>query len=233
MQNVITDLTGVLELLKPDLGVERPSVIFFDAVGTIFGVRDGVGVQYAKCADRAGVTISAVALNSAFYKAFKAAGPSVFPLASADMILKLEFEWWRSVVFNTFNSVGIVNQFESFDRFFEDVFQYFATAEPWIVYPETIAVLESLQSLGIPIGIVSNFDSRLHSVLRSLSLTQYFQSVTISTEVGSAKPNGKIFTIALEKYACEARQAWHVGDSLKDDYEAATAMGLRGIWVDR
>ena len=233
MRTIITDLTGVLELLKPDLGVEKPSVIFFDAVGTIFGVRDGVGMQYAKCADRAGVTISAEALNSAFYRAFKAAGPSVFPLASADMISKLEFEWWRSVVFNTFNSVGVVNQFESFDRFFEDLFQYFATAEPWIVYPETIAVLESLQSLDVPIGIVSNFDSRLHSVLRSLSLTQYFQSVTLSTEVGSAKPNGKIFTIALAKHACEARQAWHVGDSLKDDYEAAIAMGLRGIWVDR
>ena len=234
----IRDLTGVLGLLKPDLGdenldIERPSVIFFDAVGTVFGVRDGVGAQYAKCADRAGVNASAAALDSAFYESFKAAGSSVFPLASIDMIPKLEFEWWRSVVFDTFNSVGVVNQFESFDGFFEDVFQYFATAEPWVVYPETIAVLESLQALGIPIGIVSNFDSRLYSVLRSLLLDQYFQSVTISTEVGSAKPNGKIFTVALAKHACEAHQAWHIGDSFKDDYEAATAMGLRGIWVDR
>ncbi len=232
------DLTGVVELLKLDLdgenlGVEKPSVIFFDAVGTVFGVRDGVGAQYAKCADRVGVNVSAAALDSAFYKAFKTAGSSVFPLASIDRIPKLEFEWWRSVVFETFNSVGVVNQFESFDRFFEDVFQYFATAEPWVLYPETVAVLESLQTFGIPIGIVSNFDSRLHSVLRSLSLDQYFQSVTISTEVGSAKPNGKIFTVALAKHACDAHQAWHVGDSLKDDYEAATAMGLRGIWVDR
>ena len=233
MQTIVTDLTGVLELLKPDLGVEKPSVIFFDAVGTVFGVQEGVGMQYAQCADRVGVIVSAAALESAFYAAFKAAGPSVFPLASGDMIPKLESEWWRSVVFDTFNSVGVVNQFESFDRFFEDVFQYFATAEPWIVYPETIAVLGSLQSLGIPIGIVSNFDSRLHSVLRSLSLTQYFQSVTISTEVGSAKPSGKIFTTALSKHACEASQAWHVGDSFKDDFEAAIAMGLRGIWVDR
>lgn len=233
MQNRMTNLTGVLELLNLDLGVKRPSVIFFDAVGTVFGVRDGVGAQYAKYADRAGVNVSAAALDSAFYGAFKAAGPSVFPLASANIIPQLEFEWWRSVVFETFDRVGVVNQFESFDRFFEDVFQYFATAEPWVVYPETVAVLESLQTLGIPIGIVSNFDSRLYSVLRCLSLTQYFQSVTISTEVGSAKPNGKIFTIALAKHECEAHQAWHVGDSFKDDYESATAMGLRGIWVDR
>ena len=229
----MTNLTGILELLKPDLGVEKPSVIFFDAVGTIFGVRDGVGVQYAKCADRIGINVNAAALESAFHRAFKAAGPSVFPLASADMIPKLEFDWWRSIVFETFDHVGVMNQFESFDQFFEDVFQYFATAEPWIVYPETVVVLESLQRLGIPTSIVSNFDSRLHSVLRSLSLDQYFQSVTISTEAGSAKPNGKIFTIALAKHAYKAHQAWHVGDSFKDDYEAAIAMGLRGIWVDR
>ena len=233
MQDVMKDLTGVLELLKPNLGIDRPSVIFFDAVGTVFGVQDGVGAQYAKCADRFGVTVSAAVLEPAFYAAFKAAGPSVFPLASADTVPKLEFEWWRSVVFDTFDRVDVVNQFKSFDEFFKDVFQYFATAEPWVVYPETIAVLQSLQTLGISIGMVSNFDSRLHSVLRSLSLDHYFQSVTISTEVGNAKPNGKIFTIALAKHGCEAHQAWHVGDSFKDDYESAIAMGLRGIWVDR
>ena len=253
MQDVIKDLTGVLDLLCVGLGpqssdiqssdiqnsdiqnsdIQRPLVIFFDAVGTVFGVRDGVGVQYAKCADRVGVTVSAASLESAFYDSFKAAGPSVFPLASADLIPRLEFEWWRSVVFETFDRVGVMNQFESFNDFFEDLFQYFATAEPWIVYPETVAVLESLQTLGLSIGMVSNFDSRLHSVLRSLSLDHYFQSVTISTEVGSAKPNGKIFTIALSKHSCEAHQAWHVGDSFKDDYTSAIAMGLRGVWVDR
>ena len=178
MQVVIKDLSGVLDLLSVDLdsqnsgvqnsGTKRPLVIFFDAVGTIFGVRDGVGVQYAKCADRVGVSVNAAALESAFYDAFKAAGPSVFPLASADMIPKLEFKWWRSVVFETFDRVGVMNQFESFDEFFKYIFQYFATAEPWVVYPETVAVLESLQTLGLSIGMVSNFDSRLHSVLRSL-----------------------------------------------------------------
>ena len=91
MQDVIKDLTGVLDLLNVSVspqnsGVQRPLVIFFDAVGTVFGVRDGVGVQYANCADRVGVTVSAAALESAFYDAFKAAGPSVFPLASADLI---------------------------------------------------------------------------------------------------------------------------------------------------
>ena len=238
MQDVIKNLTGVLDLLSVGVGpqnsgTKRPLVIFFDAVGTAFGVRDGVGVQYAKRADRVGVTVSAAVLESVFYDTFKAAGSSVFPLASADVIPKLEFEWWRSVVFDTFDRVGVINQFESFDEFFEDLFQYFETAEPWVIYPETIVVLESLKTLGISIGMISNFDSRLHSVLRSLSLDHYFQSVTISTEVGCAKPNGKIFTIALSKHNCEAHQAWHVGDSFKDDYTSATAMGLRGIWVDR
>ncbi len=228
MTNVLTDLSGVLDLLN-----DRPTVIFFDAVGTLFGVRDGVGAQYAIVADRFGVTVAADALDTAFYVVFKKAGSPAFPGASPEAIPQLEFDWWRSVVVETFQLAGVLDQFVEFDRFFDAVFQYFATDVPWVVYPETRAVLNALQTVGIPLGLLSNFDSRIYAVLRSLELDSYFQSVTISTEVGAAKPSPAMFHCAIAKHGCEASQAWHVGDSRTEDFEAAIAAGLRGIWVDR
>jgi putative hydrolase of the HAD superfamily len=227
-------LEDLKDLIRGDDGLQptaghRPRVVFFDAVGTLFGVEHSVGRQYAKVAARHGVVAVAADLDLAFYAAFKQAGSPAFPNAEPHQIPQLEYDWWKEITRSSFATIT----FADFDTFFADLFAYFASAEPWFLYPETIETLKFFNQINIPIGIVSNFDSRLYSVLRSLSLDQYFQSVTISTEVGSAKPDGKIFTIALAKQGCEASQAWHVGDSRKEDYEAATAMGLRGILVDR
>ncbi len=208
---------------------DRPRVVFFDAVGTLFGVERSVGAQYAKVARRHGVEARAEDLDLAFYTAFKQAGSPAFPTAASHEIPQLEYDWWKAITRSSFVNI----EFADFDAFFADLFAYFASAEPWFLYPETIATLAFFNQAKIPIGIASNFDSRLYSVLRSLSLDHYFQSVTISTEVGSAKPDGKIFTVALSKHDCKAHQAWHVGDSRKEDYVAAIAMGLRGILVDR
>ncbi|MEY3221157.1 MAG: hypothetical protein RLZZ203_13, partial [Cyanobacteriota bacterium] len=77
------------------------------------------------------------------------------------------------------------------------------------------------------------FDSRLYLVLQGLGLKEYFTSVTISTHCRVAKPDPEIFKIALNKHKCLPEEAWHIGDSIKEDYEAAKAVGMRGIWINR
>ena len=108
-----------------------------------------------------------------------------------------------------------------------------ATSQPWLLYPEVRPTLERCQAAGIELGVVSNFDSRLHLVLKDLQLANFFTSVTISTEVGAAKPDPKIFAVALAKHSCTPQDAWHIGDSRGDDYEGANAAGLRGYWLTR
>ena len=62
-----------------------------------------------------------------------------------------------------------VGMFEGFDEFFEEVFARFAQAESWRLFPETLDVLKALKACrGYELGIISNFDSRLFSVLRGL-----------------------------------------------------------------
>lgn len=211
----------------------QPKVIFLDAVGTLFGVRGSVGEVYRQLAQKFGVAIAADVLDQAFGASFRGATPMAFPGVARIDIPQQEFDWWEAIARQTFDQAGVLDQFADFSGFFQDLYAHFATADPWFVYPDVWPTLLYWQHQGIQLGILSNFDSRLYPVLDHLNLSQFFQSVTISTEVGAAKPHRDIFAIALHKHNCQPHQAWHIGDSLKQDYEGAKAAGLRGIWLKR
>ncbi|MEL6136204.1 MAG: HAD-IA family hydrolase [Cyanobacteria bacterium J06628_6] len=213
--------------------MSQPAVIFLDAVGTLFGVRNSVGHVYGELAQQAGVETDTETLDKAFYRSFKSAPRMAFPDAPATDIPHLEYLWWKAVAADTFKRAEALDQFADFDTFFSDVYQHFTTAAPWVVYPDTVASLVRWQHLGISLGVISNFDSRLYTVLEALSLKPYFESVTISTEVGAAKPDPRIFEAALKKHGCEASQAWHVGDSKAEDFEGAQSVGIKPVLVQR
>lgn len=213
--------------------MKRPHVVFFDAVGTLFGVRGSVGQVYREIARQHGVEVDATVIDRAFYEAFKASPPCTFPNVDVLEIPQLEQQWWNTIAQQTFDRAEVLDKFEDFSSFFSDLYFHFETAKPWMIYPDTLPTLQKLRSLSIPLGILSNFDSRLYKVLRALDLADYFESVTISTEAGVAKPDPKIFSIALAKHQCDPENAWHIGDSVQEDYEAANAAGLRGVLLDR
>jgi putative hydrolase of the HAD superfamily len=208
-------------------------IIFLDAAGTLFDVRGSVGEAYQKLAKSFGVTVSSEELNTAFFQSFASASPMAFPGIEAAKIPQLELEWWQTVSAKAFQIVGVYQQFSDFPQFFAELYAHFATAEPWFVYPDVLPALNRWQEQGIELAVVSNFDSRLYAVLKALNLAEYFTSVTISTEVGAAKPESQIFTTALQKHNCIAENVLHIGDSLKADYCGAKNAGLNAIWLNR
>ncbi|HBB33673.1 MAG TPA: hydrolase [Cyanobacteria bacterium UBA8803] len=213
--------------------MQHPKVILLDAVGTLFGVRGSVGEVYSAIAQRFGVSASATLLDEAFFQAFATAEPPVFPETDPEEIPQCEFEWWRVITLRTFQNVGLLERFADFTDFFDQLYNHFATAEPWFVYPDVLPALEAWRRIGIQLGVLSNFDSRLYLVLKALKLEEFFTSVTISTQVGVAKPDPQIFGIALEKHHCDAREVWYIGDSLTEDYQGANSAGLRAILLKR
>ncbi|MBD0307002.1 MAG: HAD-IA family hydrolase [Microcoleus sp. T1-bin1] len=208
-------------------------VIFLDAAGTLFDVRGSVGEVYGKFARSWGITVSNEDLNTAFFQSFASASPMAFPGIEAAKIPQLEFEWWQAVAAKAFQIAGVFNQFSDFAKFFAELYAHFATAEPWFVYPDVLPALNKWQQQGIELAVVSNFDSRIYAVLKALNLAEYFTSVTISTEVGAAKPDSQIFTAALQKHNGIAENVLHIGDSFKADYCGAKAAGLKAIWLNR
>lgn len=220
-------------LLEIPPSLPLPQVIFLDAVGTLFGVRDSVGQVYSEMASKHGVSCAPELLNKYFYAAFKNAPPCIFPNLSAADIPAAEYQWWREINRQTFAAAGVWDRFEDFEAFFQELYGYFATPATWTIYPDTIAALTNWQRAGVTLGVLSNFDSRLYTVLKVLDLHQYFSTITISTEVSAAKPQAAIFTAALSKHQCPATSAWHIGDSLEEDYLGAGSIGMQAIWLNR
>ncbi|HEY7531848.1 MAG TPA: HAD-IA family hydrolase, partial [Nitrospiraceae bacterium] len=165
-----------------------------------------------------------------FRRSFREAPPPVFADMAPTKLKQCERLWWFDLVHNVFYRVGM---FEQFDQFFDEVFQVFENSSSWLLFPETLSVLTRLRQHGFELGIVSNFDSRLFTVLRGLGIEQLLDTVTISSLAQAAKPAPKIFQVALEKHAAEPREAVHVGDSLRDDVEGAAKAGLTGVLLDR
>ncbi len=211
----------------------RHHVIFFDAAETLFHVKGSVADIYLQRAVRHGFKEgpgSLAAIKQAFGRAFQEAPPPVFAATDPAAIKQCERLWWFDVVHNVFYRVGM---FERFDEFFDEVFQVFEEPATWALYPETKAVLSGLKAEGFELGIISNFDSRLFTVLRGLGIDRLFDTVTISSLAHAAKPAPRIFELALEKHAADPAEAVHVGDSFRDDVQGAANAGLTGILLDR
>ena len=211
-----------------------PQVIFLDAMGTLFDVRGSVGEIYRAIASKYGVVTNASSIDRAFVHSFKNSPPLAFESThTTKELTQQEFLWWKDVVKTTFTQLEILDKFTDFSAFFSELYQHFSTHKPWYIYADVIPSLENWQHQGIQLGIISNFDSRLYKILKSLDLNHFFDSITISSEAGVAKPNPKIFRLALQKHNCISRQAWHIGDSFKEDYEGAKKLGIRAFWLNR
>ena len=207
--------------------------IFLDAGGTLIKVKGTVGDVYATTAKRHGLTIEPGSINSAFRHAFAQAPPLAFPGTPNEQLIKKEKAWWMGVVKDAFSAIGIDHADERFPLLFQDLFRAFEGSDEWELYPEVIDVLEEFSKREIPLGIISNFDSRLTQICEDLHIAHFFTSMTISSREGAAKPDAAIFEQALAKHDIEPHQAIHVGDSLRDDVEGGSKVGLHTVHLDR
>lgn len=214
-------------------GKSTIQVVFFDAADTLFHVQGSVADIYLTHAVQFGFQEQADSLaliKQAFGRAFRDAPPPIFAVTEPAQLKHSERLWWFDIVHNVFYRVGM---FERFDDFFERVFEVFEDSSSWRLFPETASILARLKSQGFELGIISNFDTRLFSILRGLGIADAFDTVTISSLAQAAKPAPKIFQLALEKHAVNPHEALHVGDSLRDDAEGAVGAGLRALLLDR
>jgi putative hydrolase of the HAD superfamily len=196
-------------------------VVLFDAAETLFTTRGTVGEIYGEVARNYGSTASPEEIQAAFVRQFRHSGP---------LTTDNEKLWWKDVVFRVFNEVGMVSDF---DRFFDKVYEQFRDSRGWRLFPETFDVLRELKRLQYKLGIISNFDSRIYSVLESLKIVSYFDSITISSQTGYAKPDPEIFEAAIRAAGVPANRILFVGDNLTDDVQAGAAAGMNTVLIDR
>ena len=99
-----------------------------------------------------------------------------------------------------------------------------------VLYPDTKELLQRL-SQKYKIGIIANQDFGTEQRLTDFNVHQYINLVIASAEEGVAKPDLRIFQIALARADCKPEEAVMVGDRIDNDIIPANKIGMTTMWI--
>ena len=223
-----------MEIISDQLAVpaETPvRAVLFDAGGTLIEPLEPIGETYARLAAEFGIESDPSQLQDKFQRFFQLQPPLAFsPDLPFDETVRLETDWWRKLVSNVFAYEG---QAQRFDHFFAKLYLHFSEAKSWRVIDGVEQALHTLTKRGFKLGIVSNFDTRLYSLLAGCGLIDYFDIIHLSSMLGTAKPDPEIFLASSQALSLQPAAVVHVGDSWREDIEGAIGAGMRAVLLDR
>lgn len=98
--------------------------------------------------------------------------------------------------------------------------------------PGARAVLEKLRAAGRRLAVVSNAEGNVERDLLEAGFGGLLETVVDSHRVGVAKPDPRIFDIALGRLGVEADRCLYVGDVPAFDVAGALAAGIPPVLVD-
>jgi putative hydrolase of the HAD superfamily len=200
--------------------------VFFDVVGTVLFPNPGAPIIYAEAARRGGLDLSITDVRVRFIQAYniqeeidRAAGW----VTSEDR----EERRWRSIVAATLRGVSDP------EACFSELYAHFANPTSWRVGDDIGHVIAALIERGIVVGLGSNYDSRLWSVLEGFpELASLRERTIISSVVEYRKPAVEFFQNVVRVADCEPSEVLFVGDDLANDYSGAIAAGLDARLLD-
>lgn len=197
---------------------------YFDAVGTVIHPARGAPALYAEAARRYGLAVEPADVLPRFVEAYRAHEA----LDSADgwrTDEAREVARWRAIVAHALPG--------SPEECFRDLYGHFATPDAWVCPPDAAATFERLHARGLTLGLASNYDARLLSVVAGRpELTRLAGRVLVSAALGVRKPGLAFFDAVVASAGCAAGEVLFVGDDFDNDYAGATAAGLVAVLLD-
>jgi putative hydrolase of the HAD superfamily len=199
--------------------------VVFDAVGTVIQPQPPAPVVYAEAGRRFGSSRVAAEIRQRFLAAFEREEKIDYAngLRTSE---GRELERWRCIVTEVLDDVA------DKEGCFREVFEHFSRPEAWRCAPGTAATIENLARHGYALGMASNYDRRLRSVVAGLDALRPLQHLIISSEVGWRKPAPQFFLALCQAFNLPAQTILYVGDDPTNDYEGARAAGLRMVLFD-
>ncbi|XP_024519441.1 haloacid dehalogenase-like hydrolase domain-containing protein 3 isoform X2 [Selaginella moellendorffii] len=205
--------------------------LLVDVGGTLLETSQPVPQVYASFGSKYGIQADADAIKKGFKKAFSEPWPER---------LRYEGDGRRFWKYAVATATGCDN-----DDYFEELYQYFGRGDAWKLVDGAERALKDLRGAGVQLAVVSNFDSRLRPILAELNISDVFDALVISSEIGHEKPAKEIFLTALgtlnakidaakslnssshaDELGVQARDTVHVGDDPVADKQGANAVGI-------
>lgn len=200
--------------------------VFFDAVGTVLFPQPTAPKVYAEVAARAGLYLSPEAVRARFVEAYRIqeAADRVTGWATSE---DRERARWHTIV--TATLFGVPDP----EACFRELYEHFAKPAAWRVDESATAVVNELTRRGLAVGLGSNCDARLWSVLDGFpELNPLRERAVVSAAVGFRKPAGAFFAEVTRAAGCAPSEVLFVGDDIDNDYLGATAAGLHALLLD-
>ena len=107
-------------------------------------------------------------------------------------------------------------------------------SEDEVLYLDTKLVLQKLSWKNggkYKIGIIANQNPGSKERLECFGILEYIDLVVASAEEGCAKPDSKIFEIALSRAGVQASDSVMIGDRIDNDIIPANEIGMKTLWV--
>ena len=103
-------------------------------------------------------------------------------------------------------------------------------------FPFTIPTLQRLHEMGLKIGLITNAANeegirRQRAKLEMLGLSDKFDEILITGQVGIHKPNRGVFDIMKWRLDIPAENMLYVGDHPINDVEGSKNAGYTPVWV--
>jgi putative hydrolase of the HAD superfamily len=112
--------------------------------------------------------------------------------------------------------------------------RFVALNRSFVLFDDVLPCLDAVRGQSLRVGVITNNDGpHQRAKLAAVGLTDVFDVVAISGEVGSGKPDPAIFAHACAAIGVDPGAALHVGDRLDTDALGARGAGLLGVWLDR
>ncbi|XP_072209092.1 haloacid dehalogenase-like hydrolase domain-containing protein 3 [Excalfactoria chinensis] len=204
----------------------RLRLVTWDVKDTLLRLREPVGLSYAAEARSHGVQLQPEALSRAFRAAYAAQSRRFPNYGRAEGLSSRQ--WWLEVAMETFRLSG-VREDAVLALMAENLYRDYCNAHSWELLPGASETLSCCRRRGLRMGVVSNFDNRLESILLRCGLRHHFHFVLTSEAAGVAKPDPEIFRTALRLGGALPEQAAHVGDDYSRDYRAAREAGMHSF----
>jgi len=102
-----------------------------------------------------------------------------------------------------------------------------------VLFDDVLPTLNELKKQGLILGLISNVDQDITTLLENLGLVNLLQVVVTSQDAGFNKPSPEIFQEAVKRAGVQANEALYVGDQYQIDVVGASQAGMKGILIDR
>jgi putative hydrolase of the HAD superfamily len=204
--------------------------IIFDAVGTILRPAPPFPVIYQAAARRMGVELEQSVIYQKFVVSFGASDEYDRTVLGYRDSEQRERDRWHAIVSSVFA------EFVSgpkLDALFEELFAHYGQPASWQLFADTAECWRTLRQRGYRVGIGSNYDSRLQTVVAGQPPLNENDGLFISSLVGYRKPAREFYEAIAADWQLRPEELLMIGDDRLNDYQGALDAGWHALFLDR